>query len=61
MIDQIEKEGGVAKVCGAGGVKTGSGIVMVSQMDEGAIEYLVKKLDILYYKVKVGVEGWQVE
>ncbi|MFC1653718.1 mevalonate kinase [Patescibacteria group bacterium] len=61
VIDRIEDVGGAAKVCGAGGIKQGSGIVMVFHDDKDAIEYLFSDFNLPNYKVNVGINGWQIK
>lgn len=52
MVRQIEAIGGVAKITGAGGVKTGSGILLACHKDMEQMEALVER---------EGCKSWEVE
>lgn len=58
IIRQIERGGGVAKVCGAGGRKTHSGILLCFHHQPQTLVALAKKLKLKhFYPVKLGVPG----
>lgn len=61
MIRIIEKEGGCAKVSGAGGAKKGSGIAIVYHKDIEKLKFLGKKYGYLFKPVKIGEEGVRIE
>lgn len=58
IIRQVEQSGGVAKVCGAGGSKTHSGILLCLHHQPQTLTTLARKLKFDYfYPVKLGVPG----
>jgi len=57
LIRKIEKLGGAAKICGAGGLKEGSGVVLGYHPDQKLIINFAKKQKIPYFLVKLGVQG----
>jgi mevalonate kinase len=57
----IEKEGGSAKVSGAGGIKEGSGMVIVYHKDMEKITLFAKKNGLDLSPVKLGEEGVRIE
>jgi mevalonate kinase len=61
MVRKIERRGGVAKVCGAGGAKNGSGILLGYHEDIGKLKQLVKNNNWQYYQVKLGAPGVRYE
>lgn len=61
IIREIESIGGVAKICGAGGKKKGSGILLCYHQDLVKIENIGKKYNAAVSKVKLGEEGVRVE
>lgn len=61
LIREIEKSGGAAKISGAGGIKTGSGIVIGYHSDIKIIEKLAQKYKYPYFQTKLGEEGVRVE
>jgi len=61
MVEKIEEVGGMAKVCGAGGVKKGSGILLGWHQDIDNLVKLAEKDRWQYYQVKLGVEGVKYE
>jgi len=61
IIRLIEKNGGAGKICGAGGVKRGSGMVLVYNPE---IKKIIRVLDshgLDYSRIKLGQEGVRVE
>jgi mevalonate kinase len=61
LIRKIEKLGGVAKISGAGGLKGGSGNVLVFHKNQFVIKAFAKKEQITFIKVKIGGEGVKYE
>jgi mevalonate kinase len=61
LIREIEKSGGVAKISGAGGVKTGSGIVISYHHDPKILIQIAKKYQFPFFQVKLGEEGVKIE
>lgn len=54
IIRQIEENGAVAKITGAGGVKNGSGMILVYDPDCDRISNLIKKNQWKSYQIKIG-------
>lgn len=61
IVKEIKKIGGVAKVCGAGGVKSGSGIILAYHQDSEGLIRLATTKGYPYYQVKLGDEGVSYE
>lgn len=61
MVREIEKAGGMAKICGAGGIKTGSGIMLCFHENIDKLIQLVKENKWKYYQVELGVKGVKYE
>lgn len=61
LIRTIEKTGGAAKVCGAGGKSKGSGIILAYHTDKNAIETVAKENRLDYYSVQLGGEGLTIQ
>ena len=61
MIRQIESIGGMAKVCGAGGVKAGSGMLLAIHQDENKLLQLIKQKQWQYIQVNLGAPGVRYE
>lgn len=59
IVHSIEEIGGVAKVCGAGGIKKGSGILLTYHPQIEKIKTLAQKNKWNYFSVKLGVKGAQ--
>jgi len=57
MVREIEMSGGMAKVCGAGGVKAGSGILLSWHKEIERLRELCKEKGWRYFQVELGVEG----
>ena len=57
FIRDIENSGGAAKISGAGGVKTGSGIVLAVHDDSQKLITLAKKYKYPSFQVALGGEG----
>jgi mevalonate kinase len=61
MIRQIEASGGAAKICGAGGVKAGSGMLLVVHPDQIKLRRLIKRNGWHYLLVTLGAPGVRYE
>jgi mevalonate kinase len=61
MIRQIEASGGAAKICGAGGVKTGSGMLLAVHPDETKLRRLIANSRWHYLRVNLGAPGVRYE
>lgn len=61
MVREIEKRGGAAKICGGGGVKKGSGILLAWLGKIDRLKQWAGKQGWKYYQVKLGVEGVRYE
>lgn len=57
LIRRIEKMGGAAKISGAGGIATGSGILLVHHRDEERLKDFCKSKNLETFSVKLGEEG----
>lgn len=61
MIRIIEKEGGSAKISGAGGFKDGSGMVIIYYKDIEKLSLIAKKHSFDIFPVKLGEGGIKIE
>lgn len=61
IIKGIELAGGAAKVCGAGGKKDGSGILLCYHDDLTKIKQIAEKFKAGFSAVKLGEEGIRIE
>ncbi len=61
LIRRIEKLGGSAKVCGAGGTKGNSGVVLVFHKDKEKLFKFAKTINLEVFAVKFGTEGVYVK
>ena len=57
MIRKIVISGGMAKVCGAGGIKAGSGMLLAVHPEKNKLLQLIKLNNWQYLKVKLGGPG----
>ena len=57
MIRKIEAGGGMAKICGGGGVKAGSGMLLAVHPDENKLIQLIKQNKWPYLRVELGEPG----
>lgn len=57
IIRKIEKLGGAAKICGAGGIKQGSGVILCYHQNPKVILDFAKKQKLTHFPVKLGVQG----
>lgn len=61
MIRQIEASGGAAKICGGGGVKSGSGRLLAYHRDQTKLIQLIKQNHWQYLVVELGGPGARYE
>lgn len=61
IIRLIEKNGGVAKICGAGGMKQGSGMLLAYYSQLGQLKNVLNKNKIKFMEVKLADEGVRIE
>lgn len=61
IITKIEKLGGAAKICGAGGVKEGSGVILCYHQEPKVILGFAKRQKLTHFPVDLGVPGVQDE
>ncbi|MDP4030909.1 MAG: hypothetical protein Q8P47_01355 [Candidatus Beckwithbacteria bacterium] len=61
IIRQVEASGGMAKICGAGGVKAGSGMVLAVHPDQDRLQQLISRNQWPYLRVKLGGGGVRYE
>ena len=61
LVREIEKIGGAAKICGAGGRKKGSGILLCFHQDPAKIKEIGSKYSLPVSPVKLGEEGVRIE
>ena len=61
VVRRVENLGGVAKICGAGGIKKGSGVLLCYHQKAEKIFALAKRLNLEAFEVKLGVEGVRIE
>ena len=61
VIREIESVGGAAKICGAGGVKDRSGVLLCYHQSPEKIFALAKKFSLDAFGAKLGEEGVRIE
>jgi len=61
LVRLIEQKGGVAKISGAGGIKTGSGIIIGYHQKPDIIKQIAKEFGYNTFQVKLGGEGVKIE
>ncbi len=61
MIRKIETSGGAAKICGAGGVKAGSGMLLGYHRDQAKLTRLIKQEKWPSLRVNLGAPGVRYE
>ena len=61
IIKKIEKLGGAAKICGAGGRKTGSGVILGYHPEPKVVLAWAKKRKLVHFPVKLGEQGLRDE
>jgi mevalonate kinase len=61
LIREIEKTGGAAKICGAGGREKGSGIILVYHVKKKEAESIAKAQGLDYYTIQLGGKGLEIK
>jgi len=61
MVKEIEEIGGMAKICGAGGIKKGSGILLGYHKNILKLRKLAEERKWKVYQVELGVKGVKYE
>ena len=61
FIRKIEKLGGVAKICGAGGITKGSGMVLAYCSNKKSVEKLAASNKFAHINLSLGAEGLREE
>lgn len=61
IINDIEKLGGAAKICGGGGISKGSGIALVYHNNLSLIKKFCQKNKLEYFEAKLGEKGLSLE
>lgn len=61
IIRKIEKRGGAAKICGAGGKTAATGVLLCYHKDKKVVERIAKSYNLPYFSAKLGVEGVRKE
>jgi mevalonate kinase len=61
IVREVEKIGGAAKICGGGGIKKGTGLLLCFHQEPEKILALGKKQGWDCFQVKFGVEGLKID
>ena len=61
IIRGVEKIGGAAKICGAGGFKKGSGIILAFNKDQRKLRKFLQEQKLLFFKTKINQTGVSIE
>lgn len=61
IIRKIEESGGAAKICGGGGIKHGTGILLGYHRDKKVVEKIANNFKLPYLVIRLGEEGVRVE
>lgn len=61
IIRSIEDFGAAAKICGAGGLKKGSGMILVFHQDRKKLLHWLKKQKLSFQETKIDYEGVRIE
>ncbi len=61
IIRTVEKAGGAAKICGAGGKTKGAGVLLAYHPTKNTLEEISKALNLPYFSTSLGVEGLRQE
>ncbi|HSX40551.1 MAG TPA: hypothetical protein VLF68_02965 [Candidatus Saccharimonadales bacterium] len=61
VIRAIEKAGGAAKICGGGGIKKGTGVLLVYHKNKKVITEIAASFNLPYNEIRLGEEGLKIE
>ncbi|MBI4096183.1 MAG: mevalonate kinase [Candidatus Levybacteria bacterium] len=61
IIGEIEKLGGAAKICGGGGVKKGTGVLLIYHKNKSQVKAIADSYKLPFLQVSLGVEGLREE
>lgn len=61
IIRDIEKSGGAAKICGAGGIKRSTGIILIYHKNKLVLNKYLKKYNLELDKIKLGTQGLRID
>lgn len=61
IVREIEKVGGAAKICGGGGVKKGTGVLLIYHANKPQIKTIANSYKLPFLQVPLGVEGLREE
>ena len=61
LIQLIKQAGGAAKICGAGGLKRGSGMILAYSDKIKQLTFALKAKNIKFQKIKLACEGVKIE
>jgi mevalonate kinase len=61
IIRKIEKLGGAAKICGGGGIKKGTGILLAYHNNSSILEQFFLRNELKYSKISLATEGLRRE
>ncbi|MCR4306251.1 MAG: hypothetical protein NUV73_04170, partial [Candidatus Daviesbacteria bacterium] len=61
LIRKIEKAGGAAKICGAGGSTKATGILLCYHPDKTVVQNIAKAKSLPCFSTSLGVEGVKIE
>jgi|SRR3989344_2627919 len=61
IIREIEKKGGTAKICGGGGMRKGTGIILAFHEDKTAVDKSVKTFNLKTHDIKLDTQGFRRE
>jgi mevalonate kinase len=61
IMRKIEKIGGAAKICGGGGIKKGTGVLLAYHQDPSVLRQLLLNSGLKYSRIQLGTEGLKIE
>lgn len=61
IIREIEKNGGAAKICGAGGIRAGSGIILGLHKNLEKLKEFLQSQNLKFFETKIHQEGVRIE
>jgi len=61
IIRDIEASGGAAKICGGGGIKKGTGMLLIYHKDLKKLQKALKNYKLIPTQLTLGVEGLKIE